>query len=125
MSRRTKNPPDYRYNFFKYNPGRKMAFRSEPYYKCKGCGKWFPKSQITVDHRIPIRKGGTHDLWNLQPMCDYCNKHKSKNNSKWETFQTLISAMKYGELGKALWFMQKRKMKDAMGIKYDRDNEGW
>lgn len=125
MSRRTKTPPDYRYNFFKANPGRKIAFRSEPCYKCKGCGKWFPKSQITVDHRIPIRKGGTHDLWNLQPMCDYCNKHKSKNNTRWETFVTLCSAFKHGHLLRALWFIRKRKIKDFFGIGYDRDNEGW
>lgn len=125
MARRTKTPPDYRAEYFKYNPGKRIAFRSEPCYKCKGCGKWFEKRYITVDHRIPIRKGGTHDLWNLQTMCDYCNKHKSKNNTKWETFITLWNAMKCGQLFRALKFIWKRKIKDAFGMGYDRDNEGW
>ena len=125
MGKRRTSPPDYRAEFFKYNKGRKIPFRSEPCYKCKNCGKWFEKRYITVDHRIPIRKGGTHDLWNLQPMCDYCNKHKSANESKWEVFVTLWNAFKCGQLLRALWFIRKRQIKDFFGIGYDRDSEGW
>jgi 5-methylcytosine-specific restriction endonuclease McrA len=32
---------------------------------------------MTVDHIMPISKGGhKHDLNNLQPMCQYCNSKK-------------------------------------------------
>lgn len=30
----------------------------------------------TVDHRIPLARGGTNDLDNLQPMCKECNRRK-------------------------------------------------
>lgn len=125
MSKRTKTPPDYRAEYFKTHSGRKIPFRKEPCYKCVECGKWFPKSRITIDHRIPLRKGGSHDAWNLQPMCDWCNKHKSKNNTKWEVWVTLWNAFKCGQLFRALGFLWKRKVKDALGIGYDRDKEGW
>jgi 5-methylcytosine-specific restriction protein A len=30
----------------------------------------------TADHKIPISRGGTHDLDNLQPACGPCNSSK-------------------------------------------------
>ena len=43
--------------------------------KCivKGCGS---EHNLTVDHRIPLAKGGTWDQDNLQPMCQSCNSSK-------------------------------------------------
>mgnify|MGYP001850859460 CR=1 FL=1 len=46
-------------------------------YQCRKCGGWFKKSEIDIDHIIPQNKGGTNDLWNLQPMCKHCNRSKS------------------------------------------------
>ena len=40
---------------------------------CVYCGK----PADSIDHRIPIAKGGTNDLSNLQPMCWPCNRKKS------------------------------------------------
>jgi hypothetical protein len=40
--------------------------------KCVTCGK----PADTIDHIIPIARGGTNDLSNLQPMCWECNKKK-------------------------------------------------
>lgn len=45
--------------------------------QCRNCGGWFKKSEIDIDHIIPRNKGGTDDLWNLQPMCKHCNRSKS------------------------------------------------
>jgi hypothetical protein len=33
--------------------------------------------QLTRDHIVPISKGGTNKLENLQTMCEYCNRLKS------------------------------------------------
>ena len=31
---------------------------------------------MTLDHLIPIDKGGTNDEWNLATMCEKCNCEK-------------------------------------------------
>lgn len=110
----------YREEYFKIHPGKKLLGRKGTYYKCVSCGKWYSKSNITVDHRIPKRKGGTDDLWNLQPMCKSCNSSKRDRNSSGETASTLIRATAHGDLGKAVGGMAKQKLKDFFHIKYKR-----
>lgn len=44
--------------------------------KCQICFKTEPEIKITIDHIIPISKGGTNDINNLQPLCMYCNQTK-------------------------------------------------
>ena len=42
----------------------------------KGCGidlTTLPREQINVDHILPVAKGGTNDLDNLQALCRSCN----------------------------------------------------
>ena len=89
-------------------------------YKCVRCHKYFKKSEIDIDHRIPKRKGGTDDLWNLQPMCKHCNRSKGKNQSGFETASTVIKATMHGDLGKVVGGAVKQGAKDALGIKYKR-----
>jgi 5-methylcytosine-specific restriction endonuclease McrA len=110
----------YRETFFKYNKGTKLPFRRGTYYRCVSCGGWYCKSQITVDHRIPKRCGGTDDLWNLQPMCKSCNSSKGARHTGFDTASTMLRATANGQLGKAVGGMAKRKVKDAFGIKYKR-----
>jgi len=43
-------------------------------YKCQICGT---KENITIDHIIPLSKGGTNEINNLQPLCKSCNSRKS------------------------------------------------
>jgi hypothetical protein len=42
---------------------------------CAYCNK--PTAKPTVDHIIPVVKGGKGHILNLLPACDSCNKHKS------------------------------------------------
>lgn len=42
-------------------------------YRCLCCGE---KKKLTLDHIIPISKGGPHLIENAQPLCSPCNSKK-------------------------------------------------
>ncbi len=45
-------------------------------YKCRSCGKTNRQTTLTVDHIIPLAKGGSNDMSNLQTLCENCNRRK-------------------------------------------------
>lgn len=45
-------------------------------WKCAYSGEKLDKNTRTIDHIVPLDKGGKHEIWNLVPMC------KSYNSSK-------------------------------------------
>ena len=42
---------------------------------CRSCGA----KADTIDHIIPISRGGTNDFVNLRPMCRPCNARKKNH----------------------------------------------
>jgi 5-methylcytosine-specific restriction endonuclease McrA len=42
-------------------------------YRCVNCQEIKP---LTKDHMIPLSKGGTDYIWNIQPLCRNCNSKK-------------------------------------------------
>jgi 5-methylcytosine-specific restriction endonuclease McrA len=46
-------------------------------YRCRLCGKSARDTELEVDHIIPVAKGGTAGLNNLQTLCIDCNRGKS------------------------------------------------
>ena len=53
---------------------------------CMGCGSL---TNQTIDHVIPISKGGTHSIGNLQTLCASCNSSKhTKTMYQWKIERT-------------------------------------
>lgn len=55
---------------------RKYVFQRNQY-QCQSCGQTYPEKLLTVDHIIPLARGGTNDISNLQTLCYTCNQRKS------------------------------------------------
>lgn len=44
---------------------------------CHYCGKHVPPSELTMDHVIPVARGGHSTKGNVVPCCKDCNNRKS------------------------------------------------
>jgi len=43
---------------------------------CYYCRQKFPPEELTMDHLIPLARGGTSDKINIVPSCKECNNKK-------------------------------------------------
>jgi 5-methylcytosine-specific restriction endonuclease McrA len=54
---------------------------------CSECGRHrLSKADLTVDHIVPIRKGGKNSRQNAQVMCGSCNSKKGDTVTIWDEF---------------------------------------
>ena len=51
----------------------RMAVYNNSKGRCGICGKFIPYNSFTIDHIIPLAKGGTNAMDNLQVACGVCN----------------------------------------------------
>jgi 5-methylcytosine-specific restriction endonuclease McrA len=56
-------------------------------YICLGCGLAEPYIVLTRDHIIPVSKGGTNDISNIQGLCGPCNSRKGARRTRRKVLQ--------------------------------------
>ena len=49
---------------------------------CLKCGK----DEVTIDHVVPVSLGGANEIWNVQPLCGFCNTSKGARTADYRSF---------------------------------------
>lgn len=59
------------------SPGIRAAVLDRDGHRCSYCGSTY---DLTIDHIIPVAKGGTSNIENLRTLCSYCNTSKGSGD---------------------------------------------
>lgn len=55
-------------------------------YRCRECGASKDETSLEIDHIVPVARGGTNDINNLQTLCRVCNR--MKHTDEWIAGET-------------------------------------
>lgn len=75
-----------------FTRGEWIVLKARYQHTCLCCGQQEPAIKLTPDHVVPISKGGSNSIDNIQPMCLRCNQRKNVSifdyRPLWETAKT-------------------------------------
>jgi len=67
---------------------------------CHWCGENFPADELTMDHIVPIVRGGKSTRGNVVPACKECNnKKKYMLPIEWEEYIKAVTGDRRPETG--------------------------
>lgn len=69
---------------------RKMLLCGRPWVECHYCGKRLIESKLTLDHVVPLSKGGARGMKNIVACCVKCNTRRG--NTDYAVFVKRIAA---------------------------------
>jgi 5-methylcytosine-specific restriction endonuclease McrA len=67
--------------------------------RCAHCGK---SGRMTMDHILPVSRGGSHWLHNIQKLCYPCNNAKGNRLEAWTLDRRLILYSDAADLARQL-----------------------
>ena len=60
--------------------------------RCHYCGRSFPPDQLTMDHIVPMARGGKSKKGNTVPACKECNNNKKYMLPiEWEAYMASLT----------------------------------
>lgn len=59
-----------------HSQGEWETLKAQYNWTCPACGKKEPGIKLTEDHIVPLDKGGSDNIENIQPLCRSCNSKK-------------------------------------------------
>jgi len=85
-------------SFLKKERNKARQLRSSQWWKrkrsdgiCHYCKNTFEPKELTMDHVIPIARGGKSEKFNLVPCCKTCNTQKKQMlPSEWDAYMASI-----------------------------------
>lgn len=75
--RNARNPYRRHYRDPQYARNRQHRFE-RAHGKCESCGIYLQPAAWQCDHIVPVSKGGTNDITNLQVLCIPCHRRKTR-----------------------------------------------
>lgn len=80
-----------------HNLGEWINLIAQYNWTCPCCSKKEPEIKLTEDHIVPISKGGSDNIENIQPLCKLCNNKKYMKIIKFAEWDNTGNAQPFNE----------------------------